>query len=227
MLRRQFRLFLLSAAALGAAWLGSHQVMAAEDPGSLPYAKIEEVFTRGDALDRSKLRMYVSVASRQSGISPKQITLTIQSKSGNVAIPINAAGELGNFPRTPALRAENPTVVTNQPKGTLALTVAIGLVPPEANAVPAARLTSVLAELNKFIKAQTGLMSFVVPKLQNVIFEFPAATKATVTISGAGAERVLKADETGHVPIKDLADLSRANAQFTFSERPNRITPER
>ncbi len=197
----------------------------AAETATIPYAKLDEILQKADAIDRKKLVVLAQVGSRNKAVKPSEITLTIKSATGAIPIRLSAEGDLLDFPRTEALRKENPPIESNQPKGSLALSMGLGLAIPDALTFRYAGIVDGIAEGNKAVKAQAGMLSLVAPSLKAVVFFFPprSAGKATVEIAAAGGKKVLTADAGGEVKILLDAKLAAENPEVRVSERPLRI----
>lgn len=197
----------------------------AAEMATIPYAKLDEILQKTDAIDRKKLVVLAQVSSRNKAVKPSEITLTIKSATGAIPVRLGAEGDLLDFPRTEALRKENPPIETNQPKGTLAVSMGLGLVVPETPTFRYTRVAEAIAEGNKAIKAQAGMLSLVAPLLKSVVLFFPprSAGKATVEIAAAGGKQILTADAGGEVKIPLDPKLAAENPEVRASERPMRI----
>jgi len=215
---------------LRAGWLallllpGAFRTQAA-DMATIPYAKLDEIWQKTDAIDRKKLIVLAQVTSSNKAVKPSDITMTIKSASGEIAIRLGADGEVLDFPRTDALRKENPPIESNQPKGTLALSMGLGLVIPDAATFRYAQMVDGIAEGNKAVKAQAGMLAVVAPTLKAVVFFFPprSTRKATVEIAAAGGKKILTADAGGEVKVLLDPKLAVENPEVRISERPARI----
>jgi hypothetical protein len=196
----------------------------------IPYKTLDDMFQPIEAVDPAKLESHVAVVSRNKAVHPADITLTIQSaRAGMIPVTVSTNGRILNFPHDKNLLRENPPVVSNQPKGTLNLMVSMQLPPPEGLTFRYGRLGDGVAEINKAIRAQAGMMlSLVAPKAEGVVFLFPKASagKATVEIASATGRREYTADAHGHVTLKLEPALLKENPEVTVSEKPPRIVPD-
>lgn len=191
----------------------------------IPYAKLDDIWQKTKSVDYTKLVVLAQFGSSNKAVKPSEITLTIKSTSGAIPIRLSPFGDLLDFPQSEALRKENPPIETNQPKGTLALSMGLGLVIPEATTFRYVRIVEGIAEGNKAVKAQAGLLSLVIPELKSVVFFFPASSagKATVEIAAAGGKKILTADASARVKLTLDPKLAVENPEVRASERPTRI----
>ena len=65
-----------------------------------------------------------SIRSSLTDILPSDIRITLQTGAGDVALPIDLDGRF-TLPVTEALRAENPWLVANQPKGSMIMSASV------------------------------------------------------------------------------------------------------
>ncbi len=215
---------LLSPALLAAGILLTAGSAAAEN-ATVPYAKLDELWQKIEQVDAGKLVASAQVVSKIKGIKPAQIRLVIRSTTGDIPLRVSAEGYILDFPRTEALRKENPPIEANQPKGSLRLNIGVELAVPPANSFPYARLTDGIAEAIKLMKAQASGPSPAEPAVRSVIFLFPksGARKATVDVRAAGKKRVLSADANGLVRLPIESALAAENPEVKLSERPVRL----
>lgn len=194
---------------------------AAEEFGKLPYATLDQNYERMAGLDRSKVAMRVVVTSKNPAVKPGAIKLTLESKaSGTIPLKLSSDGTILDFPRNAALKKENPFLVSNQPKGSLQLTVDVGLPVPGELSFPYARLAEGLDEVNAAVKKQSGALGVFVSKAGSVNFVFgdPAAT-VTVPAAGGGTT-TLKADAGGNVLVTIDPALAKGDGKVTCSAKP-------
>lgn len=203
---------------------------AADTNAVIPYKTLDDIFQPIAEVDPTKIEIHVFVASRNKAVQPSDISLTIQSAvSGNTPVPLGTNGQIFKFPHTKELRRENPPVVSNQPKGTLNLMITIQIPPSDDLTFPYRRLGDGVAEINKSIKAQAGLMlSLFAPKVQGVVFLFPKASagKAKVEIVSAAGKREYTADKNGVIELKLDKALVVENPEVKLSEKPEHIVPD-
>ena len=203
---------------------------AAETNAVIPYKTLDDMFQPISEIDATKLEIKVFVSLASKTVHPADITLTIQSaKKGMISIPIGTNGQIQKFPHEKELIRENPSIIANQPKGTLRLNVSMQLPPPDKLAFRYRRLGDGVVEVNKAIRAQAGLaLSLIAPKAQGVIFFFPktSAGKATVEIASAAGKKEYTADKDGRVKLRLEKPLLAENPEVKVSEKPAHIVPD-
>lgn len=202
---------------------------AASTNAVIPYKKMDDLCQFADGVDQTKLMVRVFVSSKNKAVHPSDISLAIQSAAkGTIPVPVSTNGQILNFPHQKELRRENPPIIANQPKGTLNLSIGGGLAIPDDLTFRYRRLGDAVAEANKAIKAQAGMLSLLAPKAQGVIFFFPktSAGKAKVEIAPAAGRRAYTADENGQIKLKLEKTLLAENPEVKASEKPQLIMPD-
>lgn len=202
---------------------------AADTNAVIPYKIVAHLCQVADAVDESKLDVRVFVSSNNKAVRPSDISLRIQSAiKGVIPLSLSTNGQFLNFPRQEELRRENPAIIANQPKGTLNLSVSIGLVIPDELTFRYSRLGEGVAEVNKAIKAQAGMMSWLAPTPKGVIFSFPKAStgKAKIEILSLGGRKTYTADTNAQIKLKLEKALLKENPIVQVSEKPGDIVPD-
>jgi len=160
------------------------------------------------------------VESKMPDVRPQDIRIVIHARQGAIPVPVAATGEV-KFPVTDALRAENPPVETNQPKGSLALIVNVALKVADHARVPWAEIEAGLTQVKAFYAETQGAAA---PAIDGVEAHFTAGTAAMLTIEGKN-ERLLMADPEGRIIVtRDMAHESAAPV-LVFSRAPEFIVP--
>ena len=195
----------------------------------IPYKTLDDMFQPISEVNPTKLEIHVFVSSRNKAVHPSDISLTIRSETkGMIPVTINTNGQILKFPHTKELHHENPPVISNLPKGTLNLTITMQLPPSDELTFRYSRLGDGVAEINKSIKAQAGMvMSLLAPKVQGVVFLFPKASagKAKVEIASAAGKREYTADKDGVIKLKLEKPLLAENPEVEVSQKPDHIVP--
>ena len=198
-----------------AAVLGCSAATAAE----VPYATLHGVLGAVKSVQPyPHLRAVQRIESKSADVSPKAIRLSIRTAAGEVAVPISADGRL-EFPLKAELLAENPVVVTNQPAGSLTLSVSIELPPPDRAEWPAAELREALEQADAFFAASPEHDG---RHVRGVEFRFDAGD-GSVTVRG-DTERLLVPDADGRVLLMREGDLANAR-DVALGAKPVRVLP--
>lgn len=200
---------------------GFAKIAAAADTGSMPYAALYEAVQ--SALVTQKFDHLLAKATVQSklvGVSPATIRLRIHARSGIRDIEVAADGSF-RFPIEDSLLAENPTISSNQPKGSLTLEVTLLLRPFLSLRVPYREIVNGLAQAGQVLAEDQNQRALVV---RGIEVRFAAGRSATVTLR-ARSEQLLMADADGTVIVRDAAEWHVAGAELEFSEPPLLLLP--
>ena len=198
--------------------------VAAEDFGSMPYAKLHALFQDASGISAPNIRPTVVVNSTNKEVPPAAITLTIQAKSGLIKVPIEPDGEIRAFPMNAELLKENPAVQSNQPKGTLRLIPGITVQLPDTLTYTGAQLNELLEQANAAIKKQAGTMARLAPQAKGFNFQFRSPYNQTLTIVSKSGSKTLRPDPNGIIALAmDKLTLSE-NPTVTVSEKPLKVS---
>lgn len=196
---------------------------------TVPYAQLDRFFQIAQELDQSKLQVRVYLYSHNPAVRPEDILLTIQSATkGMIPVHVATNGEILNFPVQKDLSQENPPIVVNQPKGTMQILLSANIPLPDGLTFQYSHLSDGAAEANRMIGEQAGMMSFMAPKSDGVVFYFKksSAGKATVTISSLTGPQTLTADGKGQIKLKIDDSLTKENPEVQLSEKPLQVMPD-
>jgi hypothetical protein len=125
------------------------------------------------------------------------------------------------FPVTDALRAENPAVETNQPRGSLALIVNVALKIGDRTRVPWTDIEAGLDQVKKFYAETQGSAA---PTINGIEAHFSGEKDAMLTIEGKG-ERLLMADASGRIIVTREMAHESPGAVLVFSRAPTFVVP--
>lgn len=160
------------------------------------------------------------IESKDASVRPEAIKVVIRAKSGPIDVPVAPTGEV-KFPVTDALRAENPPVETNQPKGSLALIVNVALRIGDRLRVPWSDIEAGLGEVKQFYAATQGSAA---PTISGVEAHFAGGKEAMLTIEGK-SERLLMADAAGRIIVTREMASENPGAVLAFSRAPEFVMP--
>jgi len=194
----------------------------------IPYKTMDDFCQMADSVDQNKLLARAIVTSKRA-VPPADISFTIQSAAkGPIPVGLGTNGEVLNFPHEEELRRENPPIIANQPKGTLYLFLSARIDMPEGLTFNYHRMGDGIAEVNKLIKTQAGILSPLAPKVRGVIFIFPksSAGKAKVEFAPASGRREYTADANGRVKLKLEKALLAEDLEIRLSEKPQQVVAD-
>ena len=220
--RRRSRSRALQLAILVVAAALTSSATAADELGQIPYATLHKAISRAQQVKHPKLRALVRVKSKANPANSDKITMTIQAKGGRIDVPVSSDGEIRNFPISPELLKENPTVLTNQPKGTSELQVQLEALVPDTLTYSYRELAALLDDANVEVKKQAGVLSIMVPRAKALTFQFRDGGKRTLTIQGKQPQ-VLTTDAEGAIRLEIDKTVAAQDPQVVSSEKPTRV----
>lgn len=196
-------------------------VEAATESSTTPYATLYEVLSPVAKINQyDHLIAIERIESKLPGVRPETIKLVIHAKQGSITLPIKPNGEV-DFPVTDALRAENPPVETNQPKGSLALIVNVALRLPAGTRVAWRDIEAGLAQVKTFYAQTQGATA---PSIEGVEAYFTPDKPAMLTIEGKN-ERLLMADPAGRIMVMRATATENGDSTLVFSRAPEFVLP--
>src|ERR1017187_8749459 len=106
--------------------------LAAGTNAAIPYKTLDDLCQFIASVNPAKLEARVFVSSTNKAVETSDIRLTIQSASmGTIPVQLGTNGQVLNFPHEKALHRENPSIIANQPKGTITLFISMRFPLPE------------------------------------------------------------------------------------------------
>ncbi|HVT31010.1 MAG TPA: hypothetical protein VHE32_00065 [Rhodanobacteraceae bacterium] len=193
----------------------------AEDAGSTPYLALYRVLSPIAGIEAyDRLVAVERIESKLPGVRAGDIRIVIHARSGAIPVAVGDGGAV-KFPVSDALRAENPPVETNQPKGSLALIVNVGLRGAGALRVPWSDIEAGLEQAKAFYAKNRGDAA---PAISGVEVHFPPGGSAMLTIEGKD-ERLLMADPAGRIVVTRDMIAGEAPPELVFSRAPDFVLP--
>jgi hypothetical protein len=198
-------------------------VAADEAVSTTPYMALYQVLTPARVIGSyDRLVAIERIQSKLGNVPPSDIRVVIRAKAGAIPVPIAADGRV-NFPTSDALRDENPPVETNQPKGSLALTVIVALGGAERLRLPWTDVEAGLEQVKKFY-ADNVPSGTTAPTVRGIEVHFKPGSAATLTIEGR-SERLLMADAAGRIVVTTDMAIDKEKPTLAFSRAPDFIMP--
>ncbi|HEV7491555.1 MAG TPA: hypothetical protein VGO25_12160 [Rhodanobacteraceae bacterium] len=194
---------------------------AADTTSTTPYATLYEVLSPVSKINAyDHLIAIERIESKSPGVRPEDIRVVIHAKQGTINVPVGPGGEV-KFPVTDALREENPPVETNQPKGSLALIVNVALRVGDGLRVPWSDIEAGLTQVKAFYADSRAASA---PAISGVEVHFSRGSAAMLTIEGKN-ERLLMADQAGHIIVTRDVALENTAPVLAFSRAPDFVLP--
>ncbi len=218
----------LRCAACMVLWLAAGGQAAARPPaeaaatGDVPYAVLYRALEPTLAMRRyPRLAAIQRVESKLPGVDPAAIRIRIVARPDPIEVPVGPDGAM-EFPLDPELLAANPAVRTNQPAGSLTLSVTLALRVPPGTRIPADAIRAGLAEADALMLAVAdGAQP---QRARGAEFRFPRGSAASLALGGAN-ERVLVADREGRIVLMRDPDLQAPATLLEFSSEPLLVLP--
>ncbi len=192
----------------------------AADPATLPYRSLlESVTTFLDVPPAQRDRLGLIQALKPDGgnLVARPLTMTIMAKAGPIDVPVAEDNSFA-LPLDPALKDENPTVVTNQPKGSLSLQVGVRILLPQTTRYPYSEFASGVAQANAMTKRFAGVMWLFAQTADSLILRFHRAERQMLRIAAADGALTLIADDSGTIFVRLDKKLAEENPMMELSE---------
>ncbi len=138
-------------------------------------------------------------------------------------IPIAKDGTI-DLPLFDKERVKQITLSINQPKGAVALGLAAGFKAPEQSTVKYQSLFSALDDTNLFMKEMSGMASWLMPSMDDLLFTFDQP--ATIEIVTKNKTYRYQTNDELQIDITRKANLMKENPDVIFSVQPTSISPE-
>lgn len=213
-----FRVLVLLTAAL------APFALVAEEGSATPYDVLYKVLEPAQKMGRfDRLRAVQRIQSKLPAVVPTQIRISIKSARGDIAVPVGADGRI-EFPFDSALQGENPLVQTNQPKGSLSLTVTMELKLPTGDRIAWRDLEASVQQAREMLREQAQQQGGEAPPVSGVEFHFSPSSEARVTLS-ARSERLLMADDTGRVVVMLDESLTKEQPDLLLNAKVLEVVP--
>ena len=205
---------------------------------SLPYDMADDGCTFADGFDQTKLVVQIRVGPRDKTVHQADIHLTIQSAvKGPIPVQLGENGQILNFPHDEALRRENPSIVANQPKGTMIFWIWCYVPIPNDPTFRYQHLGDAVAEANRGTERANqiirqhyaGQMPLIDQKVQGVVFVFPksSARKAKIEIASVAGKREYTAGPNGNIGLRIDPGLLTEDPEVILSEKPRYVVLDR
>ncbi len=194
---------------------------AAEPAAATPYAVLYGAFAAARGVEEHpRLRAVQRIESKLPGVRAQDIAVVIHDRAGPTRLNIAADGSVA-FPLRDDLLAENPQVTSNQPRGSLTLSVTLALRMPRATRLPASELRAALDAVDGWMAEHPA--GETTRHARGVAFRFPAGAAASLTVRG-NSERLLVADAQGRIVVMRDTDLDHA-VDVELSQLPLEVLP--
>ena len=172
--------------------------------------------------DLPYVKPVVRVKPRSEGVKPGDVVFTIAARSGAIRVPAAADGAI-DFPLTDALCAENPELSSNQPEGSVGLSVTIDPQVPPAKSFDYRLLESLRRQWDEALSRQKLAYRLLAPSPKGFHVAFGPGRSAGAEIRLPHGVRKLVADANGDLVIPFEPSWVEANPSIVLTELPRRI----
>lgn len=173
--------------------------------------------------ERDLVQVQGSLVPNNKSIKPQEVVLTVVTGAEKIRLPVNADGSFDLVPDAKLIKS-NPMVLTSLPAGEKSgfSFVARPLL-GEGLRFQYANLMGSVKQMNSLMKANSGMMSFFVPKFIGVELQFSKPAQQVVQILSKSGTKNLPADSKGALQLKIDEALLLENPQIVLSERPQSV----
>ena len=197
---------------------------AARADRAIPYADMHAMFSRIAALQGGTyLKADARLTSADPAVPTENLRLVIQSKGGEIPVPVAADGTT-QFPIRADLLDENPPVMTNAAEGKLQFNVSLRVEAPPAQRFRYGLMVAMQDEAKAMIAKQGMLARMLAPNFEGLRISFPAGTAATATLETAEGPVRFETDAEGNIRIPDRRRWRREDPFVQLSAMPLAIS---
>jgi hypothetical protein len=167
----------------------------------------------------------IRMTSTLPNVKTSDLKVFIESKKGNLPVKIEADGAF-SVPIEDGLLEENPSIVVNQAKGTMALKWSVGFatMPNLKNPMKYRRLLDSLSEAedlqDEMLRAFPGSPRLTFAGLK---LTFPEAKGSVIVIHANAGDRTLKPDDKHELMVLREAPLMEENPEVSLPVLPVKI----
>jgi hypothetical protein len=195
----------------------------AAEPVRVPYASLYRALEPGLVIvEFDHLVARQRIQSRRADVAPQQIAVQILAKSGVIAVPVSAQGEM-QFPMTQALLKENPWVQSNQPKGSLSLSATMEIKLSAQKDYAYAELYAAALQAQQALAKLGSAMAG--RRIRSIAFEFNPSEGARAELIDARGEELLISNAAGLIELRVDEALVKRQARVKFSHLPRAARP--
>jgi hypothetical protein len=194
---------------------------------TIPYQKLYEPIAKMRSGDPQGILIARLQARAAEKGKPLPADLKLELRTGGTSQPIAFDHVSGRFElpiRADWASGDTTQIWLNYPKSEVGITLDFSArLPPSAN-TSYGRLMESLAVVERMVKQQAGIMSFMAPKFEGVELIWPAGTAQTATIGTGATAKTLRSDAQGHLRIP-FDSATPANAVVVLSSLPSSLGP--
>lgn len=172
--------------------------------------------------DLPYIQPVIRVEPEGKAVKPQDVVFTIAAKAGPIRVTPDADGEI-RFPFSDALCAENPDIESNQPPGSLGISITIDPKMPPVQRIDYRQLDTLRQQWDTAVSRQGFFYRMLAPSPKGFEVQFDPRSKATAEVGLPQGARQLAANAQGILVIPFDRSWAAANPTIAFSELPKRI----
>lgn len=196
----------------------------AGEQASLPYPMIYQIQLKAAILSRTytNLHIYLQIKSTRPEVKNSDLSLYIDSKGGHIPVTLDSEGRF-SVPMLQTLLDEKPSIVVNQPKGTMQFGWFVGLV-LESVPTNGIRYADMMRPL-KNVEAIRAEMMDGAPtlSLRGLKFIYPKETNGIAVIHAKSGDQTYKTDQTHTLVVPWNPNLMQENPRMSIPIPPEKI----
>lgn len=193
---------------------------AADEIAALPYRTLLDgitTFLNVPPEQRDRLALIQALRPDGGNLVTRPLTMTVLAKSGAIDVPVAEDNSFA-LPLSEQLKDENPTVVTNQPKGTLSLQVGVRILLPQATHYGYSEFALGIAQANAMTKRFAGMLWLFSKTADSLILRFRRPERQMLRIAASDGALTLIADDSGTIFVRLDKKLAEENPMMELSE---------
>lgn len=188
----------------------------------VPYASLYQALSPGLQLQQyPRLAAVQRIVSKRSDVQPQQIRVWINSSEGRIDIPVGADGMV-RFPMREELLRTSTTVSSNQPPGSLSVSLSFEVVPPATTVWPWTEFSETFAQAREALARLEGAER--AAELAGIEFRMPTAADK-LTVETPSSEDLLSANDKGQIVLRWDERLPLQSTRIRFSNPPVQALP--
>lgn len=197
-------------------------VQAQNASDGVPYASLWQALSPGIELaNYPRLQAVQRITSKRPDVRPEQILVWINAPQGRIDVPVAPDGQV-RFPLREELRTDGTTVSSNQPRGSLSVSLSFEVVPPGNTVWSWTEFADAMTQARAALAALEG------PSRGDDIvgIEFRmAGGEASLTVETPQSEELLLANPNGQIVLRWDERVPAAASRIVFSTPPQRALP--
>jgi hypothetical protein len=192
------------------------------DSASVPYASLYQALAPGLQLVKyPRLAAVQRITSKNGDVAPSLIRVWINAPDGRIDVPVAADGQV-SFPMQSELNSSAATVSSNQPRGSLSVSLSFEVVPPRVTVWPWSEFAATVNEARIALNTLEGEHRGA--QIMGLEFRMPTA-QDSLTVETATGEDLLLANPKGQIVLRWDDRIAAQSTRIRFSQPPLQALP--